>query len=118
MAFNVTRCPGCESTFNTNPAVLTAAAGKVRCGACLTVFEAEPNFVLDDSGVTGDEPESVFVSSEPDDYFDPSRFLTRRSLQEGLTAPAVQAETSNTAPEAEPVEPDAPPVEWGMGPEQ
>ncbi|MEZ7830277.1 MAG: zinc-ribbon domain-containing protein, partial [Gammaproteobacteria bacterium] len=46
MSFNVTQCPACESTFNTNSRVLAAAAGKVRCGACLNVFEAIDNFLI------------------------------------------------------------------------
>ena len=114
MAFHVTRCPGCESTFNTNPALLMAAAGRVRCGACLKVFEAEANFVADD--YAGDEPDSVFVGNQPEDYFDPSSFLTRRSLQEPTPAPAAVPETEVVAP-APTQEPEEPIVAWGMGSE-
>ncbi|MEX2468376.1 MAG: DUF3426 domain-containing protein [Pseudohongiellaceae bacterium] len=85
MAFRVTQCPSCESTFNTSQHVLEAAAGKVRCGACLTVFSAADNFIVDEQA----EPaESVFVSSIPVDFFDPSSFLTRGALREtGLVSP-------------------------------
>jgi predicted Zn finger-like uncharacterized protein len=79
MAFHVTQCPSCESTFNTNAQVLEAASGQVRCGSCLCVFDALDNFVQTDNAA---EQESVFVGSHPEDYFNPSAFLTRRSLQE------------------------------------
>ena len=83
MSFNVTQCPACESTFNTNSRVLAVAAGKVRCGACLNVFEAIDHFLIpeeDDAELT--QGESVFVGNNPQEYFDPSRFLTRSALRE------------------------------------
>lgn len=83
MSFNVTQCPACDSTFNTNSRVLAIAAGKVRCGACLNVFEAIDNFLpqgIDD--IAHDQDESVFVGNKPEEYFDPSRFLTRSALSE------------------------------------
>ena len=79
MAFHVTQCPKCESTFNTNAQVLEAASGQVRCGSCLCVFDALDNFVQTDNAA---EQESVFVGSHPEDYFNPTAFLTRSSLQE------------------------------------
>jgi predicted Zn finger-like uncharacterized protein len=83
MSFNVTQCPACESTFNTNSRVLAAAAGKVRCGACLNVFEAIDNFlVADEAGSEQSQDESVFVGNNPEEFFDPSSFLTRSALRE------------------------------------
>ena len=79
MAFYVTQCPKCESTFNTNAQVLEAASGRVRCGSCLSVFDALDNLVETDDA---SEQESVFVGSHPEGYFNPSAFLTRSSLQE------------------------------------
>lgn len=81
MAFHVTQCPSCESTFNTSARVLESAAGKVRCGACLTVFEAEKNFV-DHQPLHDNDADSVFVGNNPQDFFDPSIFLTRSALTE------------------------------------
>jgi predicted Zn finger-like uncharacterized protein len=81
MAFQVTQCPRCESTFNTDPRVLELAAGKVRCGACLTVFQVEENFLTEDAADSA-EHESVFVGNAPEDFFDPAVFLTRSALQE------------------------------------
>ena len=83
MSFNVTQCPVCESTFNTNSRVLAAAAGKVRCGACLNVFEAIDNFLItDEADAAPDQDESVFVGNDPQEFFDPSSFLTRSALRE------------------------------------
>ena len=35
-----TRCPQCETAFKVNQKMLSMAHGKVRCGACLKVFQA------------------------------------------------------------------------------
>lgn len=35
-----TRCPHCKATFQVNENQLSAAGGKVRCGACMEVFDA------------------------------------------------------------------------------
>lgn len=83
MSFNVTQCPACESTFNTNSRVLAAAAGRVRCGACLNVFEAIDNFLIpEEADTASDQDESVFVGNDPQEFFDPSSFLTRSALSE------------------------------------
>lgn len=82
MSFNVTQCPACESTFNTNSRVLAAAAGRVRCGACLNVFEAIDNFLIPEADEDQDRDESVFVGNDPQEFFDPSSFLTRSALRE------------------------------------
>lgn len=83
MAFNVTQCPVCESTFNTSARTLDTALGRVRCGACLTVFDAARHYIEQvdsDSGYLADE--SVFVGNNPEEFFDPSKFLTRSALTE------------------------------------
>lgn len=82
MAFQVTQCPNCESTFNTNLGLLDMAEGKVRCGACLSVFLAEENFIDTNMDEAEDEQESVFIGGQPADFFDPSQFLNRSALNE------------------------------------
>lgn len=79
MALHVTQCPRCESTFNTSARVLEAAHGLVRCGACLSIFEADQHFVDLHSSASNDEGSqggdaSVFISA-PEDYFNPGSFL-------------------------------------------
>lgn len=95
MSFNVTQCPACESTFNTNSRVLNAAAGKVRCGACLNVFEAIDHFLLPDADdeTTLEHGESVFVGNNPQEFFDPSRFLIRSALTEPSNNESTAIET-------------------------
>jgi len=39
----VTECPACGTRFNVSEGQLRLANGKVRCGACLTVFDARAN---------------------------------------------------------------------------
>ena len=83
MAFQITQCPSCNSTFNTSPQMLEMAAGKVRCGACLSVFQAREHFVDVDADSHADEAdESVFIGYDPEDFFDPAVFLTRSALQD------------------------------------
>ena len=82
MALHVTKCPGCESTFNTSAAMLGLAEGKVRCGACLTIFQAIDNFIEPLASEYPHEQDSVFVGNNPQDYFDPTKFLTRSTLQQ------------------------------------
>ncbi len=95
------------------------AAGLVRCGACLSVFEASENFVsfkglASNEELGPDEKDSVFISPE-EDYFDPRHFLKivkgvitdeffttqTASLASAPTPEAVPAPAA--APTAEPV---------------
>lgn len=92
MSFNVTQCPACESTFNTNSRVLAAAAGRVRCGACLNVFEAIDNFLIPEADEEQDQDESVFVGNDPQEFFDPASFLTRSALRETHSNDAYRAD--------------------------
>ena len=40
MAENITRCPKCHTSFRITDAHLKTAKGSVRCGSCLTIFNA------------------------------------------------------------------------------
>ncbi len=42
----LTRCPACQTAFQVKEQVLTRASGKVRCGACLQVFNAIEHEVI------------------------------------------------------------------------
>ena len=98
MAFHVTQCPGCESSFHTSARVLQSAAGRVRCGACLTVFTAAEHFLSRiDSDIDDEADSSVFVGNSPTDYFDPSVFLTRQSLTAEQDSAPVAHEDFSTA---------------------
>jgi len=83
MAFHITQCPCCSSTFSISAQLLNAANGKVRCGACLSVFLAEQQLVDSEPVPDGSESnDSVFIGHAPEDYFDPASFLTREALQQ------------------------------------
>ena len=87
MSLHITRCPGCGTSFNTSDSVLDSAGGRVRCGACLTVFEARKYLLQqdlqDEAGGQGgdDKSKSVFVSP-PTEFFDPSGFLRPRTSRQ------------------------------------
>lgn len=109
MAFQVTQCPHCESTFHTNPRILEMAAGKVRCGACLTVFLAEDNFLSQaEQDIDASGEESVFIGNEPGEFFDPSVFISRTALKSELAdSVTTQIEAPMSAePDREPQQPD------------
>ena len=83
MAFHITQCPCCNSTFSISDRLLNAANGKVRCGVCLSVFIAEQQLVDGNRAAEVNESnDSVFVGHAPEDYFDPASFLTREALQQ------------------------------------
>ena len=85
--------------------MLEMAAGKVRCGACLYVFQAREHFVDVDSD---EADESVFIGNDPEDFFDPAVFLTRSALQDDQTSSG-QQDLISTAANADPdrlTEPD------------
>lgn len=44
---SVTRCPYCKTSFHLGPLQLQAAGGKVRCGACLNIFDAKSHFLVE-----------------------------------------------------------------------
>ena len=44
---SVTRCPYCRTSFHLGPLQLHAAGGKVRCGACLNIFDARAHFLVE-----------------------------------------------------------------------
>ena len=43
----VTECPACSTRFRVGDAQLEAAAGQVRCGSCLNVFQARDYFIAE-----------------------------------------------------------------------
>jgi predicted Zn finger-like uncharacterized protein len=44
----VTRCPHCQTRFRVTEHQLQLAAGRVRCGACLTVFQGAEHLIWDE----------------------------------------------------------------------
>jgi len=64
-----TGCPSCKTTFKVTQKTLALAQGKVRCGACLTVFQAT-DYLLQPKGQkshSGSKPSTEDKKqSEPD----------------------------------------------------
>ena len=50
----VTQCPNCDTRFRVSESQLQTAAGRVRCGACLSVFDGTDHLILDAEDVAGD----------------------------------------------------------------
>lgn len=44
----ITRCPNCATQFRVTESQLAVASGRVRCGACLTVFQGTEHLQLDE----------------------------------------------------------------------
>ncbi|MEM8768592.1 MAG: DUF3426 domain-containing protein [Pseudomonadota bacterium] len=44
----ITRCPNCGTQFRVTENQLAVASGRVRCGACLTVFQGIDHLILDE----------------------------------------------------------------------
>ena len=54
----ITRCPNCATQFRVTESQLAAAGGRVRCGACLTVFEGTEHLILDEESTFSDGVEA------------------------------------------------------------
>ncbi len=56
----VTACPNCDTRFRVTEQQLRVASGRVRCGACLTVFEGTDYLLIDGEPLaSGDSEEDV-----------------------------------------------------------
>jgi len=51
----ITQCPNCETRFRVTEAQLQVAQGRVRCGACLTVFDGTSRLSLDGETLASQE---------------------------------------------------------------
>ena len=54
----VTECPHCQTRFRVTDHQLQLAAGRVRCGACLTVFQGVEHLVWDEPSEFQSEEEA------------------------------------------------------------
>ena len=82
----LTQCPHCDATFKVTEKQLELAAGKVRCGACMQVFQADDNLVVvqskprrpvDDAEMFVDDDELI---QDGEDDFEHS-YGKRRSIE-------------------------------------
>ncbi|MBM7061329.1 DUF3426 domain-containing protein [Pseudomonas sp. UL073] len=61
----VTRCPHCSTSFRVSRAQLGAARGAVRCGACMQVFNAGQQLLIDQPGAFTAPPAPAKPAVEP-----------------------------------------------------
>ena len=63
---SVTQCPYCQTAFHVGLAQLDVAAGRVRCGGCLRVFNAKEHFLVEQQRLFDDEPAQEDTSPAED----------------------------------------------------
>lgn len=87
MSPRITQCPRCQTSFRVTAVQLQVAAGAVRCGSCLHIFNAAQHWTdelppssqqntpsldhIDDDTPLFDDDNSLFDDSEEDDEPDP-----------------------------------------------
>ncbi len=98
-----TRCPSCNTAFKVTNQLLSLAEGKVRCGACLVVFQAsdymlEPTQgeqVVNSHPVSDPQPETDSIK-EPNTYPE----VNSKSEEENLDSLQNVSSLQNNAPSA------------------
>ncbi len=61
----ITECPGCRTRFRVTCSQLHSAAGQVRCGACLAVFDALGHSPADEEIHPGKQPQEQAPRDQP-----------------------------------------------------
>lgn len=100
----VTECPECETRFNVSEGQLKLADGKVRCGACLRVFDARAQQPYSQDSVQTD---SSAQQSKPEQAYS---LHVRHADTPQTDAPSRTAASQAQAPDAaaQSFDPDAP----------
>lgn len=67
----ITRCPKCQTSFKVNPDHLSSARGAVRCGSCLTIFNAKEHLIATEkpapaAPIIAEEEEDALISDDMD----------------------------------------------------
>ncbi|WLQ13987.1 DUF3426 domain-containing protein [Hahella aquimaris] len=94
----LTRCPHCAASFRVTDKQLQAAHGKVRCGACMKVFNAAEHLMsdsapahVDPTPVKAPPPRPATVSSAP-------KPATKPKVERGIKESAAKASSSVITP--------------------
>jgi len=67
MDHRITQCPRCGTSFRVTEAHLAVAAGAVRCGSCLHIFNAREHWV-EDKPVAPPEPETPISAQSLEEF--------------------------------------------------
>ncbi len=98
----LTRCPHCDATFRVTEAHLNAAKGKVRCGACLKVFNALEHLSTTTSEAAQRPAPAPDAATQP-----PSANRPAPSPRAEPSAAASSLAAPSTAPASKPVTSEA-----------
>ena len=60
----IAECPSCQTRFRVTEQQLAVADGRVRCGACLAVFDGREAEVGEETAVVGGDPVDVLLETE------------------------------------------------------
>ena len=63
MTPQVTQCPSCGTSFRFTEAQLNVANGAVRCGSCLSIFQARDNALTDSDLISGEALNSAITEA-------------------------------------------------------
>ena len=80
-----TRCPTCKTAFRVSEQLLAKAAGKVRCGACLEIFQAT-DFLLKPSSNTQTHMKPIDESVPNNQAQTNSTTMVRNMVEESLSS--------------------------------
>ena len=86
----ITECPNCDTRFRVTEAQLQVAQGRVRCGACLGVFDGTEHLLVDGEVVRAPE-----ASTDVDDVLNELE-VTPIPEAGRITAPALQPDSADT----------------------
>lgn len=104
----VTQCPHCRTSFRISRAQLGAAHGAVRCGACMRVFNAAQQLLVDQNRVS--KPTTAPTAARPAAPAAPAPAPRTAPATTAMPAPSAPAQpvTAQPAPTPAPAKPAQP----------
>ena len=104
----VTQCPHCRTSFRISRAQLGAAHGAVRCGACMRVFNAAQQLLVDQNRVS--KPTTAPTAARPAAPAAPAPAPRTAPATTAMPAPSAPAQpvTAQPAPTPVPTKPAQP----------
>ncbi|BCR25867.1 DUF3426 domain-containing protein [Aquipseudomonas alcaligenes] len=104
----VTQCPHCRTSFRISRAQLGAAHGAVRCGACMRVFNAAQQLLVDQNRVS--KPATAPTAARPAAPVAPAPAPRTAPATTAMPAPSAPAQpvTAQPAPTPAPTKPAQP----------
>ena len=101
----ITECPNCDTRFRVTESQLQIAGGRVRCGACLVVFDGTEHLSLDgEDFVSGEDSEDVDALLDELDEItarEPSQAPAMPNLSDVDFVPVSAAEMASAHPDGD-----------------